>query len=184
MLGGFESGTRRRSALPRSRQRHARTQPLEPPRSRAAAQLLRRLGGEGVPAPEGRLAAQPAFPGGRSDPHRPHARAPGLGLQRVRLGCARERPRPSPLAVSAHVHRADGGEGDVQVHQHAGVLPGVRAGHHRQLHAAAHHLQEQVHEERPQHPDRQPGPGGPAPHHHRHPRQRVQAPCNRLALWS
>lgn len=50
-------------------------------------------------------------------------------------------------APAAFLCRID--QGDFQVHQHGGVLPSVRAGHHRKLHTAENHLQEQVHAKRP-----------------------------------
>ena len=46
---------------------------------------------------------------------------------------------------TSHVHRAHGDPRHLQVHQHGGVVPGVRRGYHWKFHSAQDHLQEQVH---------------------------------------
>lgn len=77
-------------------------------------------------------------------------------------------------ATPSHVHRTHGDPRHLQVHQHGGVMPGVRCGYYWEFHSAQDHLQEQVHAKRAQHPHRQPGARGLAAHHHRHPHQRLQ----------
>lgn len=116
--------------------------------------------------------------GGRSLSVRP--RLPG---QPRSFGTRQEqllRPSPAPAAIPTtgllppHVHKAHGDQVRLQVREHHCVVSDLRGGDHRQLHVAQDHIQEQVYEERTQRPDWQPGIGGPALYHHRHPHQCVQ----------
>jgi len=61
------------------------------------------------------------------------------GEGRAGSGEAQHQHAPPPLATS-HVHGAHGNQRHLQVHQHRGVLPGVRRGDHREFHSAENHL--------------------------------------------
>lgn len=104
------------------------------------------------------------------------------GERRAGSGEAQHLHAPPPAA--AHVHGSHGNPRHVQVHQHGGVLPGVCCGHHREFHSAEDHLQEQVHAQRAEHPDRQPGAWRPAAHRHRHSHQRLQGEQVNIMFWA
>lgn len=75
--------------------------------------------------------------------------------------------------LPTHVLKAHRNQVCLQVREHHSLLPDLCGRHHRQLNAAQNHLQEQVHEEWTQCPDRQPGSGRPALYYHCHPNQCV-----------
>lgn len=112
-----------------------------------------------------RLPLYPRFPGCRwsfRTPQKWHlhaASAPNTGTIAGRL--------------AAHVLEAHRNQVRLQVCEHHRLLPDLRGGYHWQLDAAQDHIQEQVHEERTQCPDWQPGSGRPAVYYHCHPNQCV-----------
>lgn len=126
-----------------------------------------------------RLPLYPRFPGCRwsfRNPQKWHlhaASAPNIGTAAGRL--------------AAHVLEAHRNQVRLQVREHHRLLPDLRGGHHWQLDAAQDHIQEQVHEERTQCPDWQPGSGRPAVYYHCHPNQCVQGKhsmsCVSFLVW-